>query len=36
MEKYISAELDIIEFDNEDIITTSIQNQSENDTPYLS
>ena len=36
MEKYIPAELEIIEFENEDVITTSVPNLDENDTQFLS
>ena len=34
MDKYISAELEIIEFENEDVITASLPNLGENDTPF--
>ena len=34
--RYISAELNIIEFENEDVLTASIPSQGENDTQYLS
>ncbi len=36
MEKYIPAELEIIEFESEDVITTSFPNLDENDTQFLS